>query len=393
MPQRGHSVLLGETDLGRHRHVCLLIEDSATGAGLLTDFVIERLAAGDRVIYVGAKRHALLARFRMVTDLSEAVSSGQLDLRTWDQSYLSSGRFSAARQLTYVRRALREGPSLGFRSTRLIGDMAWAQEDVPGVDELVAYEREVDAIAARPGTSIVCVYDVRRHSEQQIADVRAAHQASLVRGRLVEVRPQTFGPRQRILAAAAVLFAENGITRTGVDTLIEASGVAKATFYRHFPSKDDLIVAWLRHPRTRWFDRVRAEAESRATSPAEVIPRFFDAVSDWVEADDFVGCPYMSTALELAGDDPPSASTAREHIAEIGRFLESQVRAAGRSNAAELGRQLHALLAGAISLAVLNRSTNSVRAARDVATRLLDTDDETISARRRSRSGLDRSGA
>jgi hypothetical protein len=122
-----------------------------------------------------------------------------------------------------------------------------------------------------------------------------------------------------------------------------------------------------------------------------VIPRFFDAVADWLEADDFVGCSYLSTALELTGDDRPPAITAREHIAEIGRFLERQVRAAGRSNAVEVGRQMHALLAGAIALAVVNRSTDSVRAARDVATRLLETDDGTASARRRSRSGRDQS--
>jgi AcrR family transcriptional regulator len=383
MPQRGDAVLLGGIDLGRHRHVCLLLEDSDTGAALLTDFVLERLAAGDRVVYVGEERHALLARFQRRADVSAAVASGQLDLRTWDQSYLSSGRFSATRQLAYLRRALRDGPSLGFRSTRLIGDMAWAQDDVPGVDELVAYEREVDAIAARPRTSVVCAYDVMRHSERLIADVRAAHEASLVRGRLVEVRPPSVNPRQRILAAAAVLFAENGITRTGVDTLIEASGVAKATFYRHFPAKDDLVVAWLRDPRTRWFDRVRSEAESRATSPAEVIPRFFDAVADWLEADDFVGCPYLGTALELGDDRRPPFTTAREHIDEIGRFMEGQVRAAGRSNARALGRQLHALLAGAISLGVVSRSTDNVRAARDVATRLLEAADRRPSARRR----------
>jgi AcrR family transcriptional regulator len=387
MRQRRHAVRLGESELGRHRHVCVLIEDSATWSAMLRSFVFDRLADGDRVVYVGEERHTSVAQLQRGADLSEALASGQLDVRTWNESYLSGRPFRATRQLAYLRRSLREGAALGFRSTRFIGDMAWAQEKAPGVEELIAYEREIDALAARPGTSVVCAYDLRRHSPQQIADVRMAHQAALVGETLVEVRPQTFGPRQRILAAASLLFAENGITRTGVDTLIEASGVAKATFYRHFPSKDDLVVAWLRDPRTRWLDRVRAAAESGATSPEDVIRRFFDAVSDWLEADDFVGCPYLNTAIELAGENRPAARVAREHIAEIGRFLERQVRAAGRSNADELGRELHALLAGAISLAVVTRSTESVRAARDAATRLLDAGSGRASARRRSRSG------
>ena len=387
------SMRLGEADLGRHRHLCLLIEDAPSGTAILTSFVRDRLDAGDRVLYIGQKGEALLAQFQRGGDLSGAVASGQLDIRTWENSYLQNGRFSAGRQLTYLKRALRDGPSRGFPSTRVIGDMAWAREGVPGVEELIGYEREVDAIATRPRTSVLCAYDLQRHSEELIANVRAAHQASIVGGRLVELRPQTFGPRQRILAAASLLFAENGIARTGVDTLIEASGVAKATFYRHFPSKEDLVVAWLQDPRTRWFEGVSAEAESHATSPADVIPRLFDAVSEFLEADEFVGCVYLNTAFELAGEDSPAATAARQYIAAIGQYLEDQLTASGRADAREMGRELHALLAGAISLAVVTRSTDSIRAAKDAARSLLERGDGQATARRRSRSGRDRSGA
>jgi AcrR family transcriptional regulator len=178
-------------------------------------------------------------------------------------------------------------------------------------------------------------------------------------------------PRERILAAASRLFTSRGIGRTGVDSLIAEAGVAKATFYRHFPSKEDLVVAWLRDPRTRWFHRVRALAEARAATPAERVPRLFEAAAEWLEAGDYRGCPYLNTAVELADPDRPPGHALRDYLAEIGAYLEDQAKQAGHPDPARMGRQLHTLMAGAISLGVANRSSRYVLAARDAALALM----------------------
>jgi len=186
--------------------------------------------------------------------------------------------------------------------------------------------------------------------------------------------PETSGPaqaRDRILDAASQLFTRQGISRTGVDGLIAEAAVAKATFYRHFPSKEDLVVAWLRDPRTRWFHRLRALAEAQAVTPAERIPRLFEAAAEWLEAGDFRGCPYLNTAVELADPDRPPGHALRDYLAEIGAYLEEQVALAGHPDPALLGRQLHTLMAGAISLGVANRSSRYVLVARDAALELL----------------------
>jgi len=186
--------------------------------------------------------------------------------------------------------------------------------------------------------------------------------------------PETSGPaqaRERILDAASQLFTRQGISRTGVDGLIAEAAVAKATFYRHFPSKEDLVVAWLRDPRTRWFHRLRALAEAQAATPAERIPRLFEAAAEWLEAGDFRGCPYLNTAIELADPDRPPGHALRDYLAEIGAYLEEQVALAGHPDPALLGRQLHTLMAGAISLGVANRSSRYVLVARDAALELL----------------------
>ena len=137
--------------------------------------------------------------------------------------------------------------------------MEWAQDGVPGVDELVAYESEVDGLLWRADDVIVCAYDLRSHSASRIAAVLAVHDTVFADGRLRRTGSATprASARDRILAAAGQLFAEQGVRATGVDALIATADVAKATFYRHFPSKDDLIVAWLQEPERAFSRRSR----------------------------------------------------------------------------------------------------------------------------------------
>ena len=373
MPAAARAVSLGSAELGRLRHICGLFDGEEDEAGTLDRFVIEGLVTGERVIHVVKSPDAYLERLGAVIDVSAALASGQLEVRSWDDSYLVGGEFSAARVLTLIRRELREGRARGFRATRLIGDMRWSIGPVRGVEELAAYEREVGTMVSRPLVSVVCAYDTQQHDPVQLAAVVPLHQATLTGGRLelAQRNGHLTSPRSRILAAAEVLFAENGIARTGVDALIDAAGVAKATFYRHFPSKDALILAWLHDPRTRWFDRIRVVAESRAVTPDEVVPRLFDAVAEWLEGGDFIGCPYLNTSVEISDPRHPATDAVRDYLAEIGAYLEERVAAADHDDAARLGRELHTLLAGSISLGVANRTSSFVVAARDAAVQLL----------------------
>jgi hypothetical protein len=132
-----------------------------------------------------------------------------------------------------------------------------------------------------------------------------------------------------------------------------------------------LIVAWLKDPRTRWFDRVRTQAEMRAHSEDEVVAELFGAVAEWLEQDDFRGCPYLNAPIELMDSAHPATSVARDYLGEIARYLQDAVAAAGYKDAARLGTELHALLAGSISLAVALRTTGFALAAREAAAQLL----------------------
>jgi AcrR family transcriptional regulator len=178
-------------------------------------------------------------------------------------------------------------------------------------------------------------------------------------------------PGHRLLTAASELFHETGIQATGVDSLIDAAGVAKATFYRHFPSKDDLVVAWLRDPRTRWLTRVRAQAEAHGAEAGDVIPLFFEALADWLETEGYRGCPYLNTAIEITEPTHPARVAVREYLQEIEDYLAGLVASAGYWNPRMLAAELQTLAAGAISLAVARRSSAYALSAREAALGLL----------------------
>ena len=194
--------------------------------------------------------------------MAAVAGSGQLEVRTWADAYLRGGRFDRSAQRAYTRKTIAEGPELGFAWTRLIGSTEWAVE-AETVHDLLFYEARIDEdLRMLPGTT-VCTYDINHHSTRTIADALSVHPVALVGGVLrMPHGPARASARDRLVTAASRLFYQNGILPTGVDSVISAAGVAKATFYRHFPSKDDLVVAWLRDPRARWFDRVRAQAEA-----------------------------------------------------------------------------------------------------------------------------------
>ena len=167
------------------------------------------------------------------------------------------------------------------------------------------------------------------------------------------------------------MFQENGIQATGVDAIIESAGVAKATFYRHFPSKDDLVVAWLRDPQARWFERARARAQASGAGPRDEILLFFEATAEWLEAEGYRGCPYLNSAVEIPDPTHPARLVIRETLDEIAAYLRSLLSDAGYRDAELKAMELQALLSGAISLAVARRTGAYALTAREAARQLL----------------------
>ena len=375
MPTAPPPVRLAGEEIREHRHVCALVDGPDDADQLLVSFVVEGFEQGDRAFHIvdPELQDALLERLATSgIDVDAAMASDQLEVRTWADSYVRGGTFDGAAQVEYIRLALEDGRHLGYPRTRLVGSTGWATDEETA-RALLVYEGRLDEYLRSVPDVVICTYDLNHHSARTIADVIATHPVALVGGALRTNRgPIRPAARERLLEAAARLFQENGIQATGVDAIIETAGVAKATFYRHFPSKDDLIVAWLRDPRARWFERVRARAQASGPAPRDEILLFFEATAEWLEAEGYRGCAYLNTPVEISDPDHPARLVIRESLDEIAAYLRDRLTAAGFRDVEILATQLQSLLAGAISLAVARHTGAFALTARDAATHLLD---------------------
>jgi AcrR family transcriptional regulator len=120
--------------------------------------------------------------------------------------------------------------------------------------------------------------------------------------------------RERLVAAAVELFYRQGFGAVGVDLVIATAGVTKTTFYKHFESKDDLMVAAVKR-RDEW----ESEAWSRAVrklagdDPARQLLCMLDVIDMWFNAPDFHGCMFMNAAAEFPNRHHPVHEAAAAH--------------------------------------------------------------------------------
>ena len=155
--------------------------------------------------------------------------------------------------------------------------------------------------------------------------------------------------RERIVTTAYSLFCRHGIRAVGVDTIIDQSGVAKMTMYRHFGSKDDLVLEVMQRREQLWTEEwLAAEVRRRADAPADRLLAIFDVFDEWFRRRTFEGCLFVNVLLEI--EDPRSAihAASRRHLANIRRFVRTLAREAGIDDPDAFARQWHILMKGSI---------------------------------------------
>jgi AcrR family transcriptional regulator len=166
----------------------------------------------------------------------------------------------------------------------------------------------------------------------------------------VAVNPAPFSPdaRERILATAYTLFARRGIRDVGIDEVIEKADVAKATLYRHFPTKNDLVLAFLERREALWTKGwVEAEARKRGKTPEAQLLAIFDLFDEWFHRDDFEACSFISVLLEMTGSHPLGTASAR-HLENIRTVISTLAAEAGLRTPEEFARSWHILMKGSI---------------------------------------------
>ena len=177
--------------------------------------------------------------------------------------------------------------------------------------------------------------------------------------------------RERLLAAADELFYEEGVHSVGIDRVIERAGVAKATLYSAFGSKEELIRAYLaaRHAATR--DRMTRELAARYHTPSERLLGVFDVQGESFSEPGFRGCPFVSACAE-ARPGSTTEEAAEEYRAWIRSLFVDLAKQACINDPERLARQLVLVYDGAGIAAWMDRDSGAAAAARAVATALLD---------------------
>jgi AcrR family transcriptional regulator len=178
--------------------------------------------------------------------------------------------------------------------------------------------------------------------------------------------------RERLLAAAEELFYEEGVNTVGIDRVIERAGVAKATLYSVFGSKEELVRAYLERHNETWCQRLTSELDRRCAgaSPAQRILAVFDILSERSAEPTYHGCAFVSASAEARpGSLVQQASDgARAWVTDLFAGLARQ---AGAADPPELARQLALLYHGAGLSARMDRDYQAAATARAAAATLL----------------------
>jgi AcrR family transcriptional regulator len=176
---------------------------------------------------------------------------------------------------------------------------------------------------------------------------------------LDEVRPEA---KERILETAYTLFSTRGIQDVGVDEVIEQAGVAKATLYRHFPSKSDLVLAFLERRERLWTKGwVEAGAREHGGTPDERLLAIFDVFDGWFRSPEFEGCSFINIMLEMTPNhELGQASIA--YLANIRSVIRTLAEEACLRDPESFARSFHILMKGSIVSAAEGDSEAAQRA-------------------------------
>lgn len=154
--------------------------------------------------------------------------------------------------------------------------------------------------------------------------------------------------RQRILDTAFRLFYAHGIRAVGVDRIIAESEVAKATFYKHFPAKDSLVLAYLDKVDDIWTGQLMAAASAAGPAPADQLVGMFDALGSACRREGYRGCAFINAAAENEASTPIHDRTLA-HKDAVRAWVRSLAEGAGAADPEALARALTLLLDGGLA--------------------------------------------
>ena len=185
-------------------------------------------------------------------------------------------------------------------------------------------------------------------------------------------RTNQVSTRDRLIDAAAMLFYEHGFHAIGLDRILEEVGVTKTTFYNHFASKDDLIVAVLVDRDQRDMRALDEALRARGGDARSRILAVFDILDDWFNDPDFKGCLFINASAQFPNPNDPVHQAATQHSENLHETFAALGAEMGAADPDALAKQLCMVVAAAITSRHTSGDHDAARTAHAIAEALVD---------------------
>ncbi|MDA0306069.1 MAG: TetR/AcrR family transcriptional regulator [Proteobacteria bacterium] len=181
----------------------------------------------------------------------------------------------------------------------------------------------------------------------------------------------TSSKRDHLVDTALDLFCRHGFHATGIDKILAQSGVAKMTLYKHFKSKDELILATLHRRDEKFRNDLMRDVERKGKTPRERLLAIFDVLGDWFSGRGFTGCTFINASAEYSAPENPIHAAAAEHNRLVSAYILELAKAAGAKDPNALAQGLMLLVEGAIVMAYVAGQKDASEQAKRTAEILL----------------------
>jgi hypothetical protein len=189
MAIESHSAQFAGGDLGGQRHICAFFNSKDEEHRVLRSFIKEGLERGEKAFHVvdpeQREQHLKLLAEGGI-NVHQAIDTGQLEVRRWQDAYLRGDRFDQHAMLALIEEVLQSADSAGYPLTRLVAHMEWALLDKPGVDDLVEYETRLNYLLPKYDDPVICTYDLSKFGANTVMDIMRTHPVVIIGGVLQE---------------------------------------------------------------------------------------------------------------------------------------------------------------------------------------------------------------
>ena len=184
-----HSVQFAGGDLGGQRHICAFFNSADEEHRVLRAFIKDGFDRGDKAFHLvnpELREQHLKLLAEAGINVHQAIDTGQLEVRRWQDAYLRGDHFDQNAMLALIEEVLQSAGTAGYPLTRLVAHMEWALLDKPGVDDLVEYETRLNYVLPKYDDPVICTYDLSKFGANTVMDIMRTHPVVIIGGVLQE---------------------------------------------------------------------------------------------------------------------------------------------------------------------------------------------------------------